>query len=255
LARHTGEIQWLQRLQSALKENRFHLYHQAIVPAHGDDTGPAMEVLVRLEDESGQTLAPAEFMRAAERYRLMGLVDRWVVRTTLAALGRGAIALTANHSVAINVSGQTLGDLQFLEFVVECLDSTGVAPGQVCFEISESAVVANLEQARRFIGVLHGMGCQFALDDFGSGVGSFSNLRNLPLDYLKIDGSFMRNLARDTVNQAMVAAMIKLARTLNFKVIAEQVEDSSALDAARRMGVDYLQGYAVGRPQPLLLAA
>ncbi|MFZ1907192.1 MAG: EAL domain-containing protein [Steroidobacteraceae bacterium] len=255
LARHTGEIQWLQRLQSALKENRFHLYHQVIVPAHGEDTGPAMEVLVRLQDESGQTLAPAEFMRAAERYRLMGLVDRWVVRTTLAALGRGAIALTANHSVAINVSGQTLGDLQFLEFVVECLDSTGVAPGQVCFEISESAVVANLEQARRFIGVLHGMGCQFALDDFGSGVGSFSNLRNLPLDYLKIDGSFMRNLARDTVNQALVAAMIKLARTLNFKVIAEQVEDSSALDAARRMGVDYLQGYAVGRPQPLLLAA
>ena len=98
-------------------------------------------------------------------------------------------------------------------------------PAQVCFEITESAVVANLEHARRFVGVLHGMGCQFALDDFGSGVGSFSNLKNLPMDYLKIDGSFMRNLARDTVNQAMVTAMIKLARTLNFKVIAEQVED------------------------------
>jgi Amt family ammonium transporter len=99
------------------------------------------------------------------------------------------------------------------------------------------------------------MGCQFALDDFGSGVGSFSNLKNLPLDYLKIDGTFMRNLARDAVNQAMVAAMIKLARTLNFKVIAEQVEDADAVDMARRMGVDYLQGYAIGRPQPLLLAA
>jgi diguanylate cyclase (GGDEF)-like protein/PAS domain S-box-containing protein len=255
LARHTGEIQWLQRLQSALKENRFHLYHQAIVPAHGEDTGPAMEVLLRLEDEQGQELPPSEFMRAAERYRLMGLVDRWVVRTTLAALGRGAIPMAANRSVAINVSGQTLGDLQFLEFVVECLDSTGVTPAQVCFEISESVVFANLEQARRFVGVLHGIGCQFALDDFGSGVGSFSNLKNLPLDYLKIDGSFMRNLARDTVNQAMVAAMIKLARTLNFKVIAEQVEDNAAMDAARRMGVDYLQGYAVGRPQPLQLAA
>jgi diguanylate cyclase (GGDEF)-like protein/PAS domain S-box-containing protein len=255
LARHTGEIQWLQRLQSALKDNRFHLYHQAIVPAHGEETGPAMEVLVRLKDEAGNELPPSEFMRAAERYRLMGLVDRWVVQTTLAALGRGAIPVGANRSVAINVSGQTLGDLQFLEFVVECLDSTGATPAQVCFEISESAVVANLEQARRFVGVLHGMGCQFALDDFGSGVGSFSNLKNLPLDYLKIDGSFMRNLARDTVNQAMVAAMIKLARTLNFKVIAEQVEDSSAADAARRMGVDYLQGYALGRPQPLQLAA
>jgi diguanylate cyclase (GGDEF)-like protein/PAS domain S-box-containing protein len=256
LARHTGEIQWLQRLQSALKENRFHLYNQVIVPAHGEeDGGPAMEVLVRLQDESGHDLLPAEFMRAAERYRLMGLVDRWVVQTTLAALGRGAIAVEGRHSVAINISGQTLGDAQFLEFVVECLDSTGVTPGQVCFEIAESAVIANLDHARRFVGVLHGMGCQFALDDFGSGVGSFSNLKTLPLDYLKIDGSFIRNLARDSVNQAMVTAMIKLARTLNFKVIAEQVEDSAAEEAARRMGVDYLQGYAIGRPQPLRLAA
>ncbi len=210
---------------------------------------------MRLQDEGGHEVPPAEFLRAAERYRLMGLVDRWVVQTTLAALGRGALPIPANRGVAINISGQTLGDLQFLEFVVECLDSTGVTPSQVCFEITESAVVANLDHARRFVGVLHGMGCQFALDDFGSGVGSFSNLKNLPMDYLKIDGSFMRNLARDTVNQAMVTAMIKLARTLNFKVIAEQVEDADALEAARRMGVDYVQGYAVGRPQPLALAA
>jgi diguanylate cyclase (GGDEF)-like protein/PAS domain S-box-containing protein len=254
LARHSGEIQWLQRLQGALKDNRFQLYYQIIVPAHESDGGPAMEVLVRLRDENGQELPPAEFMRAAERYRLMGLVDRWVVQTTLAALGRGAIPVQPDRSVAINVSGQTLGDVQFLEFVVECLDSTGVSPAQICFEITESAVVANLEHARRFVGVLHGMGCKFALDDFGSGVGSFSNLKNLPLDYLKIDGSFIRNLARDTVNQAMVTAMIKLARTLNFKVIAEQVEDSAAVEAARRMGVDYLQGYAIGKPQPLPLA-
>src|SRR5579864_1806637 len=254
LARHTGEIQWLQRLQGALKENRFQLYHQIIVPTHGTNGGPAMEVLVRMQDETGRELPPSEFMRAAERYRLMGLVDRWVVQTTLAALGRGAIVVQPDRSVAINISGQTLGDLQFLEFVVECLDSTGVAPGQVCFEITENAVVANLEHARRFVGVLHGLGCQFALDDFGSGVGSFSNLKNLSLDYLKIDGSFIRNLSRDTVNQAMVTAMIKLARTLNFKVIAEQVEDTAAVEAARRMGVDYLQGYAIGRPQPLQLA-
>ncbi|HET7755620.1 MAG TPA: EAL domain-containing protein [Steroidobacteraceae bacterium] len=255
LARHSGEIQWLHRLQIALKENRFHLYHQVIVPAHGEDGGPAMEVLVRLQDEGGNELQPADFMRAAERYRLMGMVDRWVVQTTLAALGRGAIPLQPNRSVAINVSAQTLGDLQFLEFVVECLDSTGVTPAQVCFEIAESAVVANLDHARRFIGVLHGMGCQFALDNFGSGVGSFSNLKNLPLDYLKIDGSFTRNLARDNVNQAMVTAMIKMARTLNFKIIAEQVEDTAAIDAARKIGVDYLQGFAIGRPLPLSLAA
>jgi diguanylate cyclase (GGDEF)-like protein/PAS domain S-box-containing protein len=256
LARHTGEIQWLQRLQSALKENRFQLYHQPIVPAYGQNGGgPAMEVLVRLQDEAGHEIPPSEFVKAAERYRLMGLVDRWVVQTTLAALGRGAIPVPANRNVAINISGQTLSDMQFLEFVVECLDSTGVNPAQVCFEITESAVVANLDHARRFVGVLHGMGCQFALDDFGSGVGSFSNLKNLPMDYLKIDGSFMRNLERDSVNQAMVTAMIKLARTLNFKVIAEQIEDVATLDTARRMGVDYVQGYAVGRPQPLSLAA
>ena len=256
LARHTGEIQWLQKLQSALKENRFQLYQQVIVAAFTDDgLGPAMEVLVRLKDETGQDVPPSEFVRAAERYRLMGLVDRWVVQTTLTALARGAIELTGKHSVAINISGQTLADVQFLEFVVECLDATGVQPWQVCFEITENAVVANLDHARRFVGVLHGMGCQFALDDFGSGVGSFSNLKNLPMDFLKIDGSFMRNLARDSVNQAMVTAMIKLARTLNFKVIAEQVEDPTALDTARRMGVDYVQGYAVGRPQPLALAA
>ncbi|HWW78177.1 MAG TPA: EAL domain-containing protein [Steroidobacteraceae bacterium] len=256
LARHTGEIQWLQRLQSALKDNRFQLYHQPIVPAYGvDGGGPAMEVLVRLQDEAGHEVPPSEFVKAAERYRLMGLVDRWVVQTTLAALGRGAIPVPSNRSVAINISGQTLSDVQFLEFVVECLDSTGVNPQQVCFEITESAVVANLDHARRFVGVLHGMGCQFALDDFGSGVGSFSNLKNLPMDYLKIDGSFMRNLEKDSVNQAMVTAMIKLARTLNFKVIAEQIEDIATLDTARRMGVDYVQGYAVGRPQLLSLAA
>jgi diguanylate cyclase (GGDEF)-like protein/PAS domain S-box-containing protein len=256
LARQTGEIQWLQKLQVALKESRFQLFYQPIVPAYGTDGGgPAMEVLVRLQDEGGDQVAPAEFVRAAERYHLMSLVDRWVVQTTLAALGRGAILVASDRCVAINVSGQTLADSQFLEFVVECLDSTGVTPSQVCFEISETAVVANLDHARRFVGVLHGMGCQFALDDFGSGVGSFSNLRSLPMDYLKIDGSFIRNLGRDSVNQAMVTAMIKLARTLNFRVIAEQVEDSAALDAARRMGVDFVQGYAIGRPQPLPLAA
>jgi len=256
-ARQTGEIQWLQTLQSALRDSRFELYCQPIIAAFaGNEEGPAMEVLLRLRDEkTGEHLSATEFVRAAERYRLMVLVDRWVVQTTLTALGRGSIALAPKRSVAINISGQTLADAQFLEFVVDCFDSTGADPEQVCFEIAENAVVANSEQARRFVGVLHGMGCRFALDDFGSGLGSFSHLKNLAVDYLKIDGSFFKNLARDTVNQAMVTAMIKLARSLNFKVIAEQVEDASSLEAARRIGVDYLQGYAVGRPEKLLLAA
>jgi diguanylate cyclase (GGDEF)-like protein/PAS domain S-box-containing protein len=255
-ARHSGEIHWLRILQAALRDNLFRLYWQPIMPAYGQTgSGPAMEVLVRLANEQGQELSPAELVRAAERYRLMGLVDRWVVQTTFTALGRGAIALPAGRSLAINISGQTLPDVQFLEFVVESFDRSGVEPTQICFEISEASVVANLEAARRFVGVLHGMGCQFALDDFGSNLGSFSSLKNLPMDYLKIDGSFMHNLARDSVNQAMVTATIKLARSLNFKVIAEQVEDAAGLDAARSMGVDYVQGYAVGRPKPLNLAA
>ena len=256
LARSSGEIEWLQKLQSAIKDERFLLYYQPIVSADGVDTGgPSMEVLLRMLDEAGAEIAPLEFVAAAERFRLMSSVDQWVVQTTFAALSRNAFQLARDSSVAINISAQTLSDPLFLEFVVECLDRTGVAPDQVCFEIAESAVISNMEHARRFVGVLHGMGCKFTIDDFGSGVASFSSLKNLPLDYLKLDGSFMRNLARDSVSQTMVTAMIKLARTLNFKIIAEQVEDSAALDVARRFGVDFVQGFVIARPARLALAA
>jgi diguanylate cyclase (GGDEF)-like protein/PAS domain S-box-containing protein len=253
VARHRGEIQWLQRLQSALKENRFELMAQPIVATSPDTKhGPALEVLLRLQDDGVPGgISPAEFLRAAERYRLMADVDRWVVQTALTALGRGGIRLPPQRSLAINLSGQTLGDPQFLEFVVDMLDRSGVAPTQLCFEVTENSVITNIEHAQRFIGVLHGMGCQFALDDFGRGLSSFGNLKKLSLDYLKIDGTFIRNLAVDSVNQAMVAAMIKLARTLNFQVIAEQVEDGGALETATRMGVDFVQGFHVGRPQSL----
>lgn len=252
VARHRGEIQWLQRLQAALKDNRFELMAQPIIASSSLSSGPALEVLLRLQDDTVPGgISPAEFLRAAERYRLMSDVDKWVVQTSLTALGRGGIRLPSNRSLSLNLSGQTLGDPQFLEFVVDVLDRTGVAPSQLCFEVTENSVITNIEHAQRFIGVLHGMGCQFALDDFGRGLSSFGNLKNLQLDYLKIDGTFIRNLAIDSVNQAMVAAMIKLARTLNFQVIAEQVEDAGALDAAKKMGVDFLQGYYLGRPQPL----
>jgi diguanylate cyclase (GGDEF)-like protein/PAS domain S-box-containing protein len=253
VARHRGEIHWLQRLQTALKDNRFELMAQPIIAtASIGAVGPTLEVLLRLQDDTVPGgISPTEFLRAAERYRLMGDVDRWVVQAALTALARGAIRVPADRSIAINLSGQTLGDPQFLEFVVDVLDRTGVVADQVCFEVTENAVITNIEHAQRFIGVLHGMGCRFALDDFGRGLSSFGNLKNLSLDYLKIDGSFIRNLAIDTVNQAMVAAMIKLARTLNFQVVAEQVEDVGALEAATRMGVDFVQGYHLGRPQPL----
>jgi diguanylate cyclase (GGDEF)-like protein/PAS domain S-box-containing protein len=255
VARSRGEIHWLQRLQAALRDGFFELYVQPIEPARpGAPNGPAMEVFVRLHDE-GQAVAPAEFFPAAERYRLMSMIDRWVLGSALAALAAGAIRLPPGRSLSINISGQTLADPSFLEFVVDELDRTGAQPSQICFEVAETAVTGNLEQARRFVDVLHGMGCRFALDDFGTDLGGFSNLRQLPMDYLKIDGSFMRDLGRDSVNQAMVSAVVGMARTLNFRLVAEQIEDVASLEAARAMGIDFVQGHAIGRPRPLAPAA
>jgi diguanylate cyclase (GGDEF)-like protein/PAS domain S-box-containing protein len=252
-ARRSGEIQWLQRLQAALRDNKFELYFQPIVPAReGGARGPALEVFVRLDADNGVPgEPPSEFIRAAERYRLMPLVDRWVVQAVLSALGRGGLRLPANGSVAINISGQTLGDSEFLEFVTDCFDHTGANPADICFEVTEGAVAANPEHVRRFIAVLHGMGCEFALDDFGSALSSLSILKTLPMDYLKIDGSFISNLAKDAVNQAMVAAMVELSRSLNFRIVAEQVEDQLSLDTVKAMGIDFVQGFIIARPQPL----
>lgn len=254
VARQRGEILWLQRLQKALKEDHFELFLQPIVSAAGRvDTGPACEVLLRMRNEDGGSATPGDFMEAAERYHLMPNVDRWVLQTTFGAIGSGVLTLPDNRSCTVNLSGQTLGDPQFLDFVVQCLDHSGVTPGQICFEVRESAVIGNLTHAARFIAVLHGMGCQFALDNFGSGIGSFANLKNLSMDYLKIDGAIIRGLGSDDVSQAMVAAMIKLASTLKIRVIAEHVETDTAFSLVRDMGVDFIQGYAVGRPKALQL--
>ncbi|HEY9183066.1 MAG TPA: EAL domain-containing protein, partial [Gammaproteobacteria bacterium] len=229
MARERGEIQWLQRLQRALKENGFELYVQPIVAMSGRSrSGPAAEVLLRMRDESGGSILPVHFLASAERYQLMSHIDRWVVQTTLTAIAGGAPHLPAGRTCNINLSAQTLGDDDFLEFVVDVLDHTGVSPERICFEVRESAVVSQLDQAQRFINVLHGIGCRFALDNFGSGIGSFANLKNLSLDFLKIDGTYTRNLETDSVNREMVAAMVKLARTLDFQVVAEQVEDQTS---------------------------
>jgi diguanylate cyclase (GGDEF)-like protein len=254
-ARQRGDIFWLQRLQGALRDNKFELYYQPIVHAHVDGVrGPAFEVFVRLGSDDGQPVAPpAEFIKAAERYRLMPHIDRWVVQAVLDALGRGGLKTPKGRSVAINIAAQTLADAEFLEFVVDCFDHTGATPQDICFEITENAVVANLEHARRFIDVLHGMGCEFALDNFGGGLSSFANLKTLPINYLKIDGSFIRDLGIDTANQAVVAAMIDLSRSLNFRVVAEHVEDQSSLDKARQMGIDFIQGFIIARPLPLTM--
>ena len=252
VARERGEIQWLQRLQRALKENGFELYVQSIIALGGRGSGgPAAEILLRMRDESGNAIAPAHFLASAERYQLMSHIDRWVVQASLTALAGGAPHLPTGRTCNINLSAQSLADDDFLEFVVDVLDHTGVSPDRICFEARESAVVSQLDHAQRFINVLHGIGCKFALDNFGSGIGSFSNLKNLSLDYVKIDGTYTRNLEEDSVNREMVAAMVKLARSLDFQIVAEQVEDQESFETLRSLGVDFVQGFVVEKPRPL----
>ena len=252
VARDRGEIQWLREMQTALNEDGFVLATQPIIAfATKDESGPSVEVLLRLPDEHGRYAQTAEFLRPAERYQLMPQIDRWVVRASLSAISRGDIKLARRRSCMINLSGQTLGDEDFLEYVVESLDRSGVSPASICFEVTETAISENLQNAQRFIEVLHGIGCEFALDDFGSGLGAFTNLRHLPIDYVKIDGSFTRNLRGDQVNQEMVAAMIKLARTMEFKVVAEQVEEQDDFDWLRDVGIDFVQGHFIEKPRLL----
>jgi len=242
-ARDRDEVHWVQQLQAALRDGRLELRTLPIVSVDpAGASGPVLEVLLRIMDEHGVSVAPAEFMRAAERYRLMPHLDRWVVQTALAALGHGAVRLPQGRSLLIPLSGQSLGDSAFLEFVVDCFDRAAVAPDRTCFAVTENSVITNIEHARRFMGVMHGMGCQFALGAFARGVSSFAHLTNLPLDYVKIDGNFIRNLAPDDVNQAMVTAMIKLAQSLNFAVIASAVDSSLALEDVEAVAIDWEVG-------------
>ena len=249
VARERGDIQWLRQLQTALHEDSFELAVQPIIAMRGGtDSGPAVEVLIRLNDGRGRSTESAEFLRPAERYQMMPQIDRWVINAALAAISGGEIKLAGRRSCAINLSGQTLGDEAFLGFVVDALDRSGVAPWAICFEVTEAAILSNVQQAQRFIEVLHGIGCEFSLDDFGSGLGSFSSLKHLPIDYLKIDGTYTRNLQTDLVNQEMVAAMIKLARTMEFQIVAEQVEHQEDFDWLRDVGVDFVQGHFIEAP-------
>ena len=252
IARERGDIQWLRQLQTALHEDGFELAVQPIIAMSGKaDSGPSVEVFIRLSEARGQTTGTAEFLRPAERYQMMPQIDRWVINASLGAIASGKIKLSAHRSCAINLSGQTLGDESFLGFVVDSLDRSGVAPSAICFEVTEAAILSNVQHAQRFIEVLHGIGCEFSLDDFGSGLGSFSSLKHLPIDYLKIDGTYTRNLQTDLVNQEMVSAMIKLARTMQFRVVAEQVEHQEDFDWLRDIGVDFVQGYFIERPAAL----
>jgi diguanylate cyclase (GGDEF)-like protein/PAS domain S-box-containing protein len=251
LARERGDIQWLREIQTALNQNGFDIVTQPIIALGGKNgSGPSTEVFLRLPD-GGKHAPNADFLRPAERYQLMPQIDRWVVQATLAAISRGDIKLAERRSCTINLSGQTLGDEGFLEFVVDALDRSGVQPSSICFEVGEAEITENLSTAMRFIEVLHGIGCQFSMDDFGSGLGAFSNLKQLPLDFVKVDGTFTRNLTSDQINQEMVSALINLARRLEFKVIAEQVEEQEDFDWLRDVDVDYVQGNFIEKPSML----
>ncbi len=236
----------------ALHEDRFELAVQPIIAMSGKaDSGPSVEVLIRLHDGHGRTTDSAEFLRSGR-----ALPDDAADRPLGDQRGTGRDfqrrdQAAGARSCAINLSSQTLGDEAFLGFVVDALDRSGVSPSSICFEVTETAILSNVQHAQRFIEVLHGIGCEFSLDDFGSGLGSFSSLKHLPIDYLKIDGTYTRNLRSDLVNQEMVAAMIKLARTMQFRVVAEQVEHQEDFDWLRDIGVDFVQGHFIEAPSIL----
>ncbi|MGE0080657.1 MAG: EAL domain-containing protein [Thiohalomonadaceae bacterium] len=258
VAQRHGEMEWVHRLSAAFDEDRFLLYAQPVVHLGTDHPISHYEVLLRMRDERGNVVPPGAFIPAAERYNLMPTLDRWVIRTTLKLLreAQGKLAFPP-LDCAINLSGQSLCDDHFLEFVIQLFESTGIPPESVCFEVTETAAIANLSRATRFISVLRGMGCSFALDDFGAGLSSFGYLKSLPVDYLKIDGSFVKDMVVDRVDRAMVESINEIGHVLGLKTIAEFAENDDVIHALEKVGVDYAQGNGIELPQPLttILAA
>ncbi len=253
VARREREIDWVQRIGRAVSENQFVLYGQWIRPlGRARDKPSHCEVLLHLKDESGQVVMPTAFLPAAERYHLMPAIDRWVVRATLAILrGLPATALERLGCFNINLSGQSLCDPEFLTYVLQELKTSGVDPEKICFEVTETEAVTNLSSAVQLITRIKEAGCRFALDDFGSGMSSFSYLKNMPVDYLKIDGSFVCNIAEDQTDLAMVSSINQVAHIMGIETIAEYVESDAIRVALETLGVDYGQGFALARPAPL----
>lgn len=258
VAQRHGEMEWVHRLSAAFDEDRFLLYAQPVVHLGSERVISHYEVLLRMCDERGNVIPPGAFIPAAERYNLMPTLDRWVIRTTFKLLreAQGELAFPP-VDCAINLSGQSLCDDHFLEFVIQLFESTRIPPESVCFEVTETAAIANLSRATRFISVLRGMGCSFALDDFGAGLSSFGYLKNLPVDYLKIDGSFVKDMVVDRVDRAMVESINQIGHVLGLKTIAEFAENDDVIRALEEVGVDYAQGHGIALPQPLtaILAA
>jgi diguanylate cyclase (GGDEF)-like protein/PAS domain S-box-containing protein len=245
-----GRVNWISRIQAALEHQHLTLLAQPIVDYRTGRT-TQHELLLRMRDQDGQLLAPAAFLGIAERLDLIQEIDAWVVRHAIALLADDQPSLPERLPVHVNLSGRSLGDPKLLELIEAELDRTRVAPGRLIFEITETAAVRHITQARRFGQRLAQLGCALALDDFGAGFGSFYYLKHLPFDYIKIDGEFVRDCVNDTTDQAVIQAVVGIARGLGKQTIAEFVEDEPTARLLTRLGVDYGQGYHHGRPAPI----
>ena len=245
-----GEMEWAARIRRALDEHSLVLYRQDIHPINGGNGHT--ELLVRLLDRDGRTFTPGAFIPAAERYSLMPAVDRWVVGHALAHIAIQDEDLDQDFRYFINLSGSSLSEASFFDHVRRQFDETGVTPDKVCFEITETAAISNLQRSVNFINSIRDMGCHFSLDDFGAGLGSFSYLKSIPVDYVKIDGSFVRDIAEDRMDHAIVEAINNIAHVAGLRTIAEFVESAQILDLLCQLGVDYAQGYHLDQPTPLL---
>ncbi|MHA3737394.1 EAL domain-containing protein [Pseudomonas sp. Eth.TT006] len=251
LSMRFGEMAWVQRLHVALEENRFVLYAQEIAPLGRAESGAHIEILLRLHDEAGRMILPDSFIPAAERYGLMSSLDRWVVQNVFKVIAQ---CIAEEHQTplamcAINLSGITIGDDAFLNFLREQFVSYAIPPEMICFEITETSAIANLGSAIRFINELKGLGCYFSLDDFCAGMSSFAYLKHLPVDFLKIDGSFVKDMLDDPINRAMVEVINHIGHVMGKQTIAEFVETPQIEQALLEIGVDYAQGYVIERPQ------
>lgn len=245
------EMKWVSRITSAVEDNRLELFYQPIV-AIGKNSGESRghyELLLRMRDESGNLVNPDQFIPAAERYNLMSMIDRWVIKQALNQLAdRSEESAEAHFTLAINLSGTSLSEDRFLEFVIHELEKQRLPAGAICFEITETAAISNLSRVIHFMQALKKLGCKFSLDDFGSGLSSFTYLKNLPVDYLKIDGQFIRNVAEDFVDESMVRAITDVGRAMGIETIAERVETKQVLDKLSALGIEFAQGYYLARP-------
>ena len=252
LAVHRVEMQWVSKINHALEENRLRLYLQPIVSLTiENDDNKHYECLIRMIGEDGKVILPGSFLPAAERYDLSIKLDRWIFDSVYAWMAKLPDKRKRTTSCAINLSGHSLSNEEFLNYIVGKLDERNVPTSNICFEITETVAISRLSNAIRFMEVLKGKGCFFALDDFGSGVSSFGYLKNLPVDFLKIDGMFVRDMLNDPIDLEMVRSINEIGHVMGKKTIAEFVENNEILVCLKKLGVDYAQGYHMGKPRAI----